>query len=396
MKEKESRDLRRLEEFELVNSANQGVFIEKDVYIQPEINKNGVYEYKIYDGENNEIGVVDENKKITLNDKYIQDKKIASKELDFDFDSKHIEVDVQEMLDKQLEKERKLKNEQNQKSKDVSTQNNKEQLQDEKKMQQEQENESIQDNKSIQIEDEELKEQGYNITVHSRIKDQRVIDSMVVTTVEPRSVIVAEVDGEFKFLGKEIGTGNIVELQEKAGGNTKSEEVNKFEGNVEKKKGRGTTMIMPDYKNEKGENLEFNIEKNGYGQIEVGYIGDLDGDKTREVIPVETDVVHPTMEEYQRAQIEKYQQYGNYNFVRDDAIMTGKEVEDRLAEEKESIRDEVIAELGEKEENPTLKELEDMIEEEKKEEEQKDQNEKEEEKDEEEWEFGRPRPRPRH
>ena len=56
-----------------------------------------------------------------------------------------------------------------------------------------------------------------------------------------------------------------MELQEKAGGNTKSEEVNKFEGNVEKKKGRGTTMIMPDYKNEKGENLEFNIEKNGYG-----------------------------------------------------------------------------------------------------------------------------------
>lgn len=158
MKEKESRDLRYLEEFELVNSANQGVFIEKDVYIQPEINKNGVYEYKIYDGENNEIGVVDENKKITLNDKYIQDKKIASKELDFDFDSKQIEVDVQEMLDKQLEKERELKNEQNQKSKDVSTQNNKEQLQDEKKMQQEQENESIQDNKSIQIEDEELKE----------------------------------------------------------------------------------------------------------------------------------------------------------------------------------------------------------------------------------------------
>lgn len=130
MKEKESRDLRYLEEFELVNSANQGVFIEKDVYIQPEINKNGVYEYKIYDGENNEIGVVDENKKITLNDKYIQDKKIASKELDFDFDSKQIEVDVQEMLDKQLEKERELKNEQNQKSKDVSTQNNKEQLQD--------------------------------------------------------------------------------------------------------------------------------------------------------------------------------------------------------------------------------------------------------------------------
>ena len=50
-------------------------------------------------------------------------------------------------------------------------------------MQQEQENESIQDNKSIQIEDEELKEQGYNITAYSRIKDQRVIDSMVVTTV---------------------------------------------------------------------------------------------------------------------------------------------------------------------------------------------------------------------
>lgn len=393
MEERDSRNLRYLEEFELVNGTNQGVYTEKDVYIQPKIGKNGMIQYRIYDAENNEIGVVEANKRITLSNEYIQKKKLEGKELGFDFDSAQIEVDIQEMLDRQMEKEQELQRTQaqptqNQTDKDVKEQTNTE---DDKKKVLPQQTEQ-QKTPSNEIEDEELEQQGYNITAYSKIKDQTVIDAMIVTTIDPRSVIVAEVDGQFKFLGKEIGTGEIVELQERVGGNKQAEEVNKFEGNVEKKKGRGTTMIMTDYGN-----MEFNIEKNGHGQIEVGYISDVDGDGTREVIPVETDVVHPTMEEYQRAQIEQYKKYGNYDFARDDAIMTGQEIEDRLADEEESIRDEVTAELEEQEENPTSNQLEEMIEDEKEEQEQEQEtDEQEKEEQEEEWEFGRPRPRPRY
>lgn len=35
MEERDSRNLRYLEEFELVNATNQGIYTEKDVYIQP-------------------------------------------------------------------------------------------------------------------------------------------------------------------------------------------------------------------------------------------------------------------------------------------------------------------------------------------------------------------------
>ena len=392
MNENNSRNLRYLEEFELVNASNKDVYVEKDVYIQPEVGKNGMIQYKIFDSANKEIGVVDASKKMILNNEYIQEKKADGKELGFDFDTKQIEVDVKKMLDRQLEKEQELQKMQKQPLKEQDEKETKKQSneEEEKKLAQKQKEENQeQDENSNKIEDKELKEQGYDITAYSRIKDQSVIDSMIVTTINPRSVIVAEVEGKFKFLGKEIGTGKVVELEEKAGGNTQIEEVNKFEGNVEKKKGRGTTMIMTDYGN-----TEFNVQKNDNGQIEVGYIRDLDGDGTREVIPVETDVVHPTIEEYQMAQMEKYKKYGNYNFVREDAIMTGKEIKERLAGEEEYVRDEVTARLEEQEKNPTSGQLEEMIMEERETQMQEQQREEQErQEEEEEWEHRRRRPR---
>lgn len=63
MNENNSRNLRYLEEFELVNASNKDVYVEKDVYIQPEVGKNGMIQYKIFDSANKEIGVVDASKK---------------------------------------------------------------------------------------------------------------------------------------------------------------------------------------------------------------------------------------------------------------------------------------------------------------------------------------------
>ena len=101
------------------------------------------------------------------------------------------------------------------------------------------------------------------------------------------------------------------------------------------------------------------------------------------------------MEEYRRAEIEKYKKYGNYEIVRDDAILTGKEIEARLADEEQSIRDEVNAELEQQSENPTKSELEEKIEQARENQmEREDEVEEEKELDDDEWEFGRRRPRP--
>lgn len=392
MEEKNSRNLRYVEEFELVNPNNGGVYTEKGVYIgDPVISKDGkTFECKIYDSQNNTIGVAkvsNGNKSITLDPRYIDRKRIEIDGKEFDFDAEELEADVNKMLELQLQKEQELERGVIQRKPEENTINKNKLHQEESEKSSE---ENQQENTSTPIEQEELVEQGYNISAYSKITDQRVIDAMIVSTIDPKSVIVAEVDGQYKFLGKEIGTGEIVELEERVGGNQQAEEVNKFEGNVENKTGRGTTMIMPDYGN-----MEFNIEKNNCGQIEVGYIEDIDGDGTREVIPVETDAVHPTMEEYQRAQMEKYEKYGNYEFIRDDAILTGQEIEDRLADEEQSVRDEVNADLEQQAENPTKSQLEETIEQTRDEQAEKEDDEGKE-TEEEEWEFGRPRPRPRY
>lgn len=387
MKEKNSRYV---EEFELVNSNNGKVYIEKDVYIgEPVISKDGrTYECKILDSQNNVIGVAKVskgNKLISLDQRYIDRKKIEIDGKEFDFTAEKLEADVNKMLENQLKRNQEIEREDIQNRVDDRNKDNSSKIEKEKNI-----NEKEQENTSNIIEQEELVKQGYNISVYSLITDQRVINSMVSTTIDPKSVIVAEVEGEFKFLGREFGTNKIVELEEKVEDNNDLEVFNKFEGNIENKTGIGTRMRMFDYGD-----MEFHIEKNSFGQIEVGIIKDIDEDGTREVIPIETDTIHPTMEEYRRAEIEKYKKYGNYEIVRDDAILTGKEIEARLADEEQSIRDEVNAELEQQSENPTKSELEEKIEQARENQmEREDEVEEEKELDDDEWEFGRRRPRP--
>ncbi|MBR3152996.1 MAG: hypothetical protein IKF52_05305 [Clostridia bacterium] len=352
MEDKDNRELRYVEEFELVDSETQNTYSEKDVYIEPFISKDGTIQFKIYNNEKIEIGIVDNEKLVHLDNNYIKSKENEK----FEFDSDTITADIKAILDKQLEKEKAEINPDNNVKDNI---NNQEKEEKNEMINEPEEVNSEKDegeNDSPKIEDEELKEQGYNITAYSRIRDKSVIDAMKTNSeINPRSVIVAEVDGEFKFLGKEKGTGKITELKERPGGNNKAEEVNKFRGNIEEETGRGKTMIMADYGN-----MEFAIKKNNYGQIEVGYIKDFDESGNRELISVETDVAHPTMSEYRRAQQEKYESFG-YNVFDPNAVMTKDEIEQRLSVESENVRNTVKDYLENQSENPTLNELEEKI-----------------------------------
>lgn len=382
MGERDSKNQKELEEFVLVKNDKTPIFRETDVKVRPiAIGKNGP-EFEVVDKEDKRIGIVKDDKTFEFDKNYREGliKGMGKEMYEFlGFDKEKIKIDIMQKVKEQ--EERKLDETNSDIRKNEILENNK----DNKDINNDDKRINKDDEKpkgTNKIEKKELDELGYNITAWTLIKDQHVIDAMIPGEFDPRSIIVAEVEGEFKFLGREVGTGKIKELDERAGGNKQAEEVNKFERNVEKKEGRGTTMIMPDYGN-----MEFSIVKNGNGQIEVGRIEDLDGDGTREVIPIETEIIHPTMEEYRRAQYEKY----GYEF--EDEIMTGQEIDERLSEEEQSIRDEVKEDINSTAENPTREQLEEKIEDERNEQEQDAEEEKEEEReeDDDEWVPGKPR-----
>lgn len=366
------KDLKYLEEFELVDNSIQKIYNDKDakeenksidntgtnktyrqknVYIEPIYISSTTIDYKVYyiDENNNieELGTVKSDNQIFLNVKYKDKKRIEIDVNEFDFDSDKIEVDIQKMLEEQRlrdEKKNKVMKKENT-DKDLEKENsseNEEQEKDENKK------DEIKEEKDDSIKDEDLKKQGYNITSYTKITDQHVKDLMIVEKYNPNSLIVAEVDGKIKFMAKEVGTGEIKEIPVKTIDNS-IEEVNEFENNVERSRGAGTKITSPSFPG-----MEFNVNKNKIGQIEVGIIGNIDEQGNREVLSIGSPV-HPTEQEYKRAENEKYERYGYGQ------ILTNDEVDERLAKEIETVREEVGKEIDEMAKNPTSRELEEKI-----------------------------------
>lgn len=376
--------LKYLEEFELVNPTTGEVYIEKDVYIDLTIGKNGKYEYDIKDKDMEEIGKCLDKKSIILSAKYKEkkQKKIDGKEFDFDAD---LEVDIDKMLERQQEKEKiekaklvnenRIREENDEKIEDEKNRNNdendknqKQQEKDKNELDKQKDNEEQVENTPIS--QEELKKQGYNISTYSLITDVNIINALLVDDYNPRSVIVAEVEGQIKFLAREVGTGDIKELPQ-VPTSSSGEQVNEFNGGVESK-----TVVSNKVALANCPGMEFSIDKNKIGQIELYSIDNIDGEGDREALPVKTQAIHPTMEEYKRTVYEKY----GYEF--DDRM---EEIKDRLDDEEKSIRDVVGKKIGDMEELPDDNKLDEMIEEEEYEQEREKDIEKEKEEEEEKY-----------
>ena len=378
------KNLKYLEEFELVDNSKQEVYndkeaksknhgdiesagnrtySEKNVYIEPVFKSATSIEYNVYYfDENNKLqhmGTVKSDKQIVLTAKYKERKRLEIAGKEFDFDSQKLEVDVKKMIEKQNLKDE-MNKEKNEKSIEDEGQERtleeQQQEKDEEDKNKDDKDEKEPDKKATEqnnmINDNDLKEQGYNISRYTRITDQHIIDNMIAENYDPRSMIVAEVDGQIKFLAKERGTKQIKELDTLNIDNS-MEEVNEFENNVERTRGAGTKVRLPNCPG-----VEFNVNKNKMGQLEVGVIGDIDEQGNREVLSIGSPV-HPTKQEYKRAESEKFEKYG-YGPI-DTQILTKDEVDARLAEEVESVRDEVGQEIETMAKNPTLKELEEKI-----------------------------------
>ncbi|MBR2787494.1 MAG: hypothetical protein IKD76_08535 [Clostridia bacterium] len=346
--------LRYLEEFELVNPETGDVYVEKDVYIELSIGKTGTYEYNIKDSNEEEIGKCLNKKTIILSAKYKEkkQKEIDGKEFDFDAD---LEVDIDKMLERQRQKEEneRLASEINNKEHTQEDEKDNKDLNEEPNKQDSKEKENEDKEKEKKqgepISQEELKEQGYDGLTYSLIKDENIINALVVDNYDPRTVIVTEDKGQIKFLAREVGTGDLKELPQ-VPTSTSGEQVNEFNNGREK-----SSVVTNKVALANCPNMEFSIDKNKVGQLELYCIDNIDKEGDREAIPVKTQAVHPTMEEYKRTVYEKY----GYEF--DDRM---EEIDARLADEKESIRDDVYEEIDDMEELPDDQELEEIIEDE--------------------------------
>lgn len=244
-----------------------------------------------------------------------------------------------------------------------------------------------------------------DVTAWTTITDSEFLDSVqgikaYSTQIDKNSIIIAEINNEFKILAKEFGTDKIIDLtQDSKQINNSAEQVNRLDGNKESEEGRAYTFVNPIF-----DNQEIAIRKTGTGQIKVEKIENIDNNGNRETIPIQTDVTHPTKEESERA---KYEKYG-YTFKDDDgdAVMTLDEVEKTIdemvlektkdlrdADEMNSIRDEVMEYVQTSKENPTYKELDNIVnsyveDHEKNEPEEKLDEEEKEKEDDEEWLYG--------
>lgn len=367
--------LKYLEEFELVNPVTGDIYVEKDVYIELIIGKTGKYEYNVFNNEKEEIGRCLDKKSIILSSKYKErkQKEIDGKEFDFDAD---LEIDLDKMIERQQEKEElervRLENEtlereaneqreKDNKEKDIMNnndieENNKEAKQQELEKDEKQKNEE--QNKGEPISQKELNEQGYNISSFSLIKDENIIKAMVVDNFDPRTVIVAEDKGKIKFLAREVGTGEIKELPQIAT-SASGEHVNEFNNGVERESVATNKVALANCPG-----IEFSIDKNKVGQLELYYVDNIDKEGNREAIPVKTQAIHPTKDEYERSVLaEKLKKYGGYDVKNVNEIDDREEeIKARLADEKDSIRDEVYEEIDDMEELPDNEELEEMIE----------------------------------
>lgn len=371
-----------LEEFELVDNSKQEiyndketknksnientginkVYTEKDVYVEPVFVSSTTIEYNLYyyDKENKleKMGTVKPDKHLILTEKYKERKRLEVDGKEFDFDSQKLEADVQKMIERQNLKE-KMRKENNEKNPievdEKELEYKKDEKQDGKKNEENKDVKKQDDKQKNIIDDKILKEQGFDINRYTRITDPQVISSMISENYIANSTIVAEVDGQIKFLALEKGTKKVKELETLNIDNS-MEEVNEFENNAERKRGAGTKVRLPNFPG-----MEFNVNKNKMGQLEVGVIDNIDEKGNREVLSIGSPV-HPTEQEYKRAEAEKFEKYG-YGPV-NTQILTKDEVDERLAKESESVRDEVSHEIETMAKNPTLKELEEKIQEE--------------------------------
>jgi len=300
MSERDTRNYKELEEFILVKDDQTPIFREIDVKVRPiAIGKNGP-EFEIIDKDNNRIGIVKDDKTFQFDIQY--EKELKERMGDYynllGFEQEILKYDVVKELQKQDERDKEVEENKKKNENKENQKENENQKNSEKENEQE---ESKEEEKNIPITKQELEEQiDKEITAFTMIKDDTVLEDMELSSdVDRNCVLIAEIEGKYKLLYREVGTNEIKEIEPKEYERDSTEEVTRFKDNVEYKENMATRLnVNSDNK------LELSV-RSEYGQIRIDRVM---RQESGEIIlsEIETDIGYPTEEERNRQEDERF------------------------------------------------------------------------------------------
>jgi len=300
MSERDTRNYKELEEFILVKDDQTPIFREIDVKVRPiAIGKNGP-EFEIIDKDNNRIGIVKDDKTFQFDIQY--EKELKERMGDYynllGFEQEILKYDVVKELQKQDERDKEVEED---KQKNENKENQKETVNQKNSEKENEQEESKEEEKNIPITKQELEEQiDKEITAFTMIKDDTVLEDMELSSdVDRNCVLIAEIEGKYKLLYREVGTNEIKEIEPKEYERDSTEEVTRFKDNVEYKENMATRLnVNSDNK------LELSV-RSEYGQIRIDRVM---RQESGEIIlsEIETDIGYPTEEERNRQEDERF------------------------------------------------------------------------------------------
>lgn len=300
MSERDTRNYKELEEFILVKDDQTPIFREIDVKVRPiAIGKNGP-EFEIIDKDNNRIGIVKDDKTFQFDIQY--EKELKERMGDYynllGFEQEILKYDVVKELQKQDERDKEIEED---KQKNENKENQKETVNQKNSEKENEQEESKEEEKNIPITKQELEEQtDKKITAFTMIKDDTVLEDMELSSdVDRNCVLIAEIEGKYQLLYREVGTNEIKEIEPKEYERDSTEEVTRFKDNVEYKENMATRLnVNSDNK------LELSV-RSEYGQIRIDRVM---RQESGEIIlsEIETDIGYPTEEERNRQEDERF------------------------------------------------------------------------------------------
>lgn len=336
MKERDTRNEKVLEEFVLVRNDNTPIFSAKDVVVKPvAIGKNGpVFEISNKKGER--MGIVNDNNV-------------------FEFDHEYKEHIRENVKNKDGKKDEKLYEKLG-----LEEQKLKINITEELKKQQEK------NNKDKKMDMDEIKKYSY-----STIKNYEYAKTIVgyPEKYDYMHTMVVDTKEGIKVYTIENATGNVVEIPQYLPERNTIGEMDSIENNKEQRVGKGREIAI---KTLNGDIATMNIKKEN-GELEIYDTSkDIDGDGTYEGERIETESYKPNPEISN--EIKKYtnddkkidnqekEEIGIETNEIGQGSLSDEQIKEILDDKEvsESIRRDVISQIGEK--NPSLEELEEMIE----------------------------------
>lgn len=367
MEKETNQNLKKLDEIILTRHDKTPIFRETDVKVkQITVGKNGP-EYEILDEDDKRIGIVKDDNTFVFDQKYKDELKMKMGPM-FDvvgFDKQKIEADVKEKIKEQEEKN---------KNNEVVKKETEKTVASEKK----------QDETKKEKEDNSLTEKELKAYNNVKIKDFEFVADMV----SPNQYNIYDSyfinkDGKFHMMALNLYTGKYEEVEEYlrkdlAIGKQDTLEKNREETEI------GITQKVT-YKDRYGDRLELNFNQLDSGEIEARVSHrhregsktediDRDGDEEGIKIATDRDRVNPKVKKFDHIK-DDINEVKEENYIESDEINQGElsvtQIKEVIAKK---IEEEVISERDEMEviqlistkypsNNPTMEQLEQLIEE---------------------------------